>query len=235
MADPLRLRPEDRPDFEAVLHLALTSTDIQAALGADPTGRATARLRLRALGDADETAAAARAEYGTYLALRTSAEPDQPPHPAAGSLLPALAVLTPLIAATSAAVLLVLGYVLQLTDTEGTLPGSLVTAGWVLTLIAGTSALLAFAATLRTAIRGGDGTARAARVQQARQNWQRALLDRGLLPHLRRCLREDPVLRPTPPLGVRTADPHDSRNATNPKEHPSHVGQPEQGPADQPQ
>ncbi|MER7404795.1 hypothetical protein ABT373_20430 [Streptomyces sp. NPDC000070] len=235
MADPLRLRPEDRPDFEAMLHLALSTTDIQAALGADPTGRATARLRLRALGDADETAAAARAEYGTYLAWRTSGEPDQQPHPAGGSLLPALAVLTPLIAATSAAVLLVLGYVLQLTDTEGTLPGSLVTAGWVLTLIAGTSALLAFAAMLRTAIGGGDGTAHAARLQQARQNWQRALLDRGLLPHLRRCLREDPALRTTPLLGVRTAHSHDSRNATHPKEHPSHVGQPDQGPADQPQ
>ncbi|WP_063827527.1 hypothetical protein [Streptomyces qaidamensis] len=235
MADPLRLRQEDRPDFEAVLHLALTTTDIPAALNADPTGQATARLRLRALGDADEIAATARAEYGTYLALRTSAEPDPPPHRAAGSLLPALAVLTPLIAAASAAVLLVLGYLLQLTGTEDTLPGSLVTAGWVLTLIAGSSALLAFAAMLRTAIRGGDGTAHEARVQQARQNWQRALLDRGMLPHLRRCLREDPSLRPTPTLGVRTAHFHDSRTATNPKEHPSHVGQPEQGPADQPQ
>ncbi|MFF9761331.1 MULTISPECIES: hypothetical protein [Streptomyces] len=235
MADPLRLRPEDRPDFEAVLHLALTTTDVQAALSADPTGRATARLRLRALGDADETAAAARAEYGAYLALRTSAEPGPPPRPAAGNLLPALAVLTPLVAAASAAVLLVLGHLLRLADAEGPLPGSLFTAGWVLTLIAGAGALLAFAAMLRTAIRDGGGTAHAARLQQARENWQRALLDRGLLPHLRRCLREDPPTCPTPPPGVRTAPSHDSRTATHPKEHPSHVGQPDQGPADQPQ
>ncbi|MFE9029044.1 hypothetical protein ACFYOA_22765 [Streptomyces iakyrus] len=235
MADPLCLRPEDRPDFEAVLHLALTATDIQAALGACPTDRATARLRLRALGDADEIAAAARAEYSTYLSLRTSSQPDPPPGPAAGSLLPALAVLTPLIAATSAAALLVLGYLLQLTGTEDTLPGSLINAGWVLTLIAGASALLAFVAMLRTAIGGGDGTAREARVQQARQNWQRALLNRGLLPHLRRCLREDPPLYSAPPLGVHTTESQHSRTATNPKEHPSHAGQPEQGPADQPQ
>ncbi|MFF6874692.1 hypothetical protein ACFY9S_05020 [Streptomyces sp. NPDC012474] len=235
MADPLRLRPEDRPDFEAVLHLALATTDIQAVLSADPTGQATARLRLRALGDADEIAAAARAEYGTYLTLRTSAEPDPPPRPATGSVLPALAVLTPLIAATSAAVLLVLGYLLRLTDAKGSLPGSLVTAGWVLTLIAGTSALIAFAAMLRTAIRGGDGAAHSARLQQSRQNWQRALLDRGLLPHLRRCLREGPALRPTPPLGVRTAHSYDSLTAATSKEPPSHVGQSEQGPADQPQ
>ncbi|MFF5310304.1 hypothetical protein [Streptomyces massasporeus] len=235
MADPLRLRQEARPDFEAVPHLALTTTDIPAALNADATGRATARLRLRALGDADETAATARAEYGTYLALRASAEPDPPPHRAAGDLLPALAVLTPLIAAASAAVLLLLGYVLQLTGTQDTLPGSLVTAGWVLTLIAGSSALLAFAALPRTARRGGDGTSHEARVRQARKNWQRALLDRGMLPHLRRRLREDPSLRPDPTLGVRTARFHHSRNVTHPKEHPSHVGQPEQGPADQPQ
>jgi hypothetical protein len=58
---------------------------------------------------------------------------------------------------------------------------------------------------LRTAIRGGDRTAHAARLQQARQNWQRALLDQGLLPHLRRYLREDPPFCPTPPLGVHTA------------------------------
>ncbi|PNG17431.1 hypothetical protein, partial [Streptomyces cahuitamycinicus] len=197
MADLLRLRQEDRPDFAAVLHLALTTTDIHAALNPDPTGQATTRLRLRALGDADEIAATARAEYCTYLALRASAQPDQQPHPAAGRLLPTLAVLTPLIAAASAAVLLVLGYLLQLTGTEDTLPGSLVTAGWVLTLIAGCSACLAFAAMLRTAIHGGDGTEHEAGVQQARQNWQRALLDRGMLPHLRRCLREDPSLRPT--------------------------------------
>ncbi|WP_328344288.1 hypothetical protein OG873_31995 [Streptomyces violaceus] len=235
MADPLRLRPEDRPDFEAVLNLALGTADVQEELRADPTGRATARLRLRALGDADETAAAASEEYGTYLTLRTSAQPDPPSRPTAGSLLPALAVLTPLIAATSAAVLLVLGYLLELSDAERALPGSLITAGWVLTLIAGTSALLAFAALLRTAMRGGDGSAHSARLQQARLDWHQALLDRGMLPHLRRQLREDPSLRRTTPLGVRTADSHDSRTATNPKEHPSHVGQPGQGPADQPQ
>ncbi|MFI2634332.1 hypothetical protein ACH5A2_28720 [Streptomyces collinus] len=202
MADPLRLRPKDRPDFEAVLHLALGAADIREALRADPTGRTTARLRLRALGDADEIAAAASEEYGTYLTLRASAQPDPPRRSAADSLLPALAVLTPLVAATSAAVLLVLGYLLQLTDTEDALPGSLITAGWVLTLIAGTSALLAFAALLRTAIRGGYGTRHSARLQQARLDWHQALLDRGILPHLRRHLREDLPLRPTPPWGA---------------------------------
>ncbi|GGW73963.1 hypothetical protein [Streptomyces griseoloalbus] len=232
MADPLRLRPEDRPDFEAVLRLAFTTAEIQNVLSADPTGRAAARLRLRALGDADETAASAREEYGTYLALRASAPPDPPRRPTAGTLLPALTVLTPLVAIASAAALLVLGHLLRLTDGEGTLPGSLITAGWVLTLIAGTSALLAFAALLRTAIRDSDESTHAARVQRSRMDWQQALLERGVLPRLRRYLREDPALRSSPSVAVRTAAPHP---ATARKEHPCHVGRPGQGTADRTQ
>ncbi|MPY57470.1 hypothetical protein [Streptomyces spongiae] len=68
-------------------------------------------------------------------------------------LLTALAILTPPLAVTSAVALLVLGHVLQLADVRGALPGSLVTAGWILALVAGLSALLAFAALLNTAIR----------------------------------------------------------------------------------
>ncbi|GAB2972032.1 hypothetical protein GCM10023080_040040 [Streptomyces pseudoechinosporeus] len=49
MAHPSGLRPQDRADFEAVLHLALNTPDILSALRADPTGRAATRLRLRAL------------------------------------------------------------------------------------------------------------------------------------------------------------------------------------------
>ncbi|WP_063759484.1 hypothetical protein [Streptomyces sp. NRRL S-37] len=235
MADPLRLRPEDRPDFEAVLRLALGTADVREALGADPTGRAAERLRLRALGDADGIAVAARAEYGAYLAARTSARSGPPFHPVTGSLLPALAVLTPLVATASAAVLLVLGYLLRLADTGSALPGSLITAGWILTLIAGTSALLAFAALLRTAVRGGDGSAHSARTQRARLDWHQALLHRGLLPHLRRHLREEPFPHPAPPPAVRPSHPHDAHTTSNPEEHPSHVGQHEQRPADQPQ
>ncbi|MFF1273042.1 hypothetical protein ACFVZC_06480 [Streptomyces marokkonensis] len=229
MADPLRLHPEDRPDFESVLRLALTDADIQKALSTDPAGQASARLRLRALGDADVMAAAACEAYGTYLALRASTQPDPPRRPTAGPLLPALTVLTPLVATASAAVLLALGHLLQLTDTEGALPGSLVSAGWVLTLIAGAGALLAFTTLLRTAMRGDDESADAARLQQSRVNWQQALLDRGVLPRLRQYLHEDPAVLSTPPLAVRTIDSRGPRTATGSKEHPSPSGQPECG------
>ncbi|MFE7836159.1 hypothetical protein ACFU53_08905 [Streptomyces sp. NPDC057474] len=119
-------------------------------------------------------------------------------------LLPLLAVLAPSLAASSAAVVLVLGHLLQLAGVQGTLPGSLTAAGWTLALFAATSAVLAFAALFRTALRGPGGPAHPARPQQARLVWQQALLHRGMLPHLRRCLREDPSLRPprqTGPVG----------------------------------
>jgi hypothetical protein len=67
VADPLPLRPEDRPDFEAVLRRALTTTDIRETLDADPSGRAAARLRRLVLANADEIAAAAHEEYGAYV------------------------------------------------------------------------------------------------------------------------------------------------------------------------
>jgi hypothetical protein len=167
VADPSGLRPQDRADFEAVLHLAPNTPDILGALRADPTGRAATRLRLRALADADEIAAAAYGEYRTYLtcvALNTSARGTTPRRPA--GLVAALAVLTPPVAASSAAVLLVLGYLLQLTDVRGTLPGSLITAGWILTLVATLSALIALAALLGTAIRGRGASTHPARLEQ---------------------------------------------------------------------
>lgn len=59
VAEPSRLRPEDRADFEAVPHPALSTADIRGALGADPTGRAATQLRAHALAHADDITAAA--------------------------------------------------------------------------------------------------------------------------------------------------------------------------------
>lgn len=196
MSDPVGLRPEERADFEAVLHLALSTPDIRSALRADPTGGAAARLRVRALADADEITTAAHREYQAYLTcLFLNASAEETEAGAESESLPALAVLTPLVAGPSAAVLLLLGYVLQLADAQGTLPGSLVTAGWVLGTIAGLSALVGLVALLGSAVLGCGPSAHSARLEQARLDWQRALLERGLLPHLRRYVGEDPALR----------------------------------------
>ncbi|MGA6225040.1 hypothetical protein ACPESV_32450 [Streptomyces umbrinus] len=214
MAGPTRLRPEDRADFEDVLRQALSTTDIRTALLADPTSAAATRLRAQALRAVDEITAAASDEYREYLAARTvvergrrsrtagepgrqsgtTVEHDRQSQPAGpGALLPALAALTPPIAGTAAAVLLVLGYSLRLADAQGPMGGSLVAAGWVFALIAVASTLAGLTALLCTALRTrpghGDRTGASARnLHHARARWQRALLERGMLPYLRRQL-----------------------------------------------
>ncbi|RZB18855.1 hypothetical protein StrepF001_07835 [Streptomyces sp. F001] len=216
MVAPSPLRPEDRPDFEAVLHLALNTPDIRNTLRSDPTttGPTAARLRTRALANADESTAAAQREYRTYLTLHTSAQPGTSRGHADGSLLPAVAVLTPPGAASSAAILLMLGYVFQLADIQGTLPGSLVTAGWVLALVAATSTLAALTALLTTAMRGRGGSVQPARLEQARLDWQRALLTHGMLPYLRRCIGEEPSVGPAAPTTQPPADPTAESNGS---------------------
>ncbi|QFQ95507.1 hypothetical protein F9278_04130 [Streptomyces phaeolivaceus] len=219
---PTGLRPEDRADFEAVLRLALDAPDIRDALRADANGLAVRRLRVRAAADADTIVAAAHVEYAAYLAAlttaagaaRTGGDSADARHTGGAwearavedsegrawrratdaELLPLVAVLTPSLAASSAAVVLVLGHLLRLTGVRGTLPGSLVAAGWTLTLFAAVSVLLAFAALFRTALRGPGDPACPGGPEQARLAWQEALLHRGMLPHLRRCLHEDPSL-----------------------------------------
>ncbi|MEH0631874.1 hypothetical protein QBA35_00470 [Streptomyces bottropensis] len=203
---PTGLRPEDRADFEAVLCRALDTPEIRDALRADPSGLAERRLRVRASADAHAIVAAAGGEYRAYLtALVSAAGADASgagrckQRSADARSLPLPAVLTPSLAACSAAVVLVLGCLLRLIGVRGTLPGSLLAAGWTLALFAVTSALVALAALLRTALRGPGGPAEPARPEQTRLVWQQALLHRGMLPHLRRCLREDPSLSETSP------------------------------------
>jgi hypothetical protein len=181
VADPPRLHPEDRADFEAVLDLALTTADIHGAVRADPTGRTTSHLRAHALAHADDITAAAGEPYDAYLAARTAARQDARRPLDTGSLLPALAVLTPLVAATSAGSLLLLGSLLQVVGAPGPLPGSLVAAGWTLALAAAVTGLLGLAALLRSAL-----ARRTDRVEHARLAWRQAMLDRGMLPHLLR-------------------------------------------------
>ncbi|QNP71319.1 hypothetical protein IAG44_19025 [Streptomyces roseirectus] len=168
MAVPHHLRPEDRADFEETLRLALVRTGQRD-------------LKEQALADADVIIAASGTEYAAYVALRRDASrtPD-----AQSTALAALAVLTPIVSATSAAFLLLAGYVLQLADVSASLADSLVTAGWVLGVVAVLSTLLAVAALVRTAVRDRRGPASPAEVEQARLEWKRALLERGLVPYL---------------------------------------------------
>jgi hypothetical protein len=198
VADLSRLRPHDRADFEAVLHHALGTADIRGALGADPTGRAAAHLRAHALARADDIAAAADEPYRSYLAVRRVARHEARGPLGAGSLLPALAVLTPLVAGTSAAALLLTGGLLHVAGTLGPLPGSLVAAGWTLALVAAVTGLVTLAALLHTALRRRGAPPAADQVEHARLVWRQELLDRGMLPHLRRHLMPHPETAITP-------------------------------------
>ncbi|MCI3240628.1 MULTISPECIES: hypothetical protein [Streptomyces] len=185
------LRPEDRADFERALSLALGADDIRSALRDDPTGRATVRLRDRALGDAEAIAAAAGDEYLAFLAARDAAtNPEAAASrriPAAGNTLwAALAVLVPLVSAAAAVILLLTGYALRLADTATRPASSVVKAGWLLALVAVVTAGFSLWALLRTALNQRTGTS----LNQAREHWQQALLERGIRPYLRRHLPE---------------------------------------------
>ncbi|MGW0950287.1 hypothetical protein ACWD4O_48365 [Streptomyces sp. NPDC002623] len=204
MSDPPRLRAQDLADFEAVLDLALAGPEIRAVLLDDATGVARERLRTGAFRAADTITAAAAAEYGAYLAARETAE-HGPDHGADddGSVAPALLVLTPLVSAASAVVVSALGHGLRLAAVPGPMPHSLVTAGWMLAVVAAVSTLVALVALMRTAVRQRGGTPSVEdRPERARLVWRRALLDRGMLPHLRRRVAEDASLRSTPPIHV---------------------------------
>ncbi|QDQ09351.1 hypothetical protein [Streptomyces spectabilis] len=205
----LRLRPEDRADFAWVLALALDVTEIRTALAQSPVAPDTARLRARALADADAIAATAAGEYRTYLRARAAVMPSPaataPPAGAprigqgAGALLPALAVLTPLISAVAATVFLLFGYGLRFATPRSQAATTLVTAGWVCALAMAVSTGIGLCALLAAALRGRARTPsghplplRNPAAERARSAWHQALLEHGLLPYLRRELTVSP-------------------------------------------
>ncbi|MDG9720148.1 hypothetical protein [Streptomyces sp. DH24] len=221
MNEPGRLEAVDRADFEHTLHVALNTTDIREALQ-KPTAQVTAeQLRARALTAADTLAAETATEYAALLRLRTAAapaptgRPRQPtPATAGNGLLAALAVLTPALSAAAAAIFLLLGYGLQLAGAQQHLAISLIRAGWVAGAVAVLAAAAAGAALLITAARH-RATSRnpqqdAASLAQAHAAWRQALLERGLLPFLRRELHHPP----TPAPQSRPASPPAQRNAS---------------------
>ncbi|WP_063734487.1 hypothetical protein [Streptomyces sp. RTd22] len=196
---PPALRPEDEPDVERVLRKALNTPEIRAALRRHGSAgsAATGRLRARVLAERTGIAAAAAPEYAAYLRQRTAKAPDVRTGPAASAtagvrgLLPALAVLAPVLAAAATAVFLLLGSVLGLGGPGRELGDALLTAGQTaavvtaVTTACGVAWLLSTAAAHRTPA-PTSGTPGAA---EAREAWRRALLERGVLPYLRAELR----------------------------------------------
>ncbi|GAA0493211.1 hypothetical protein [Streptomyces olivaceiscleroticus] len=209
------LRARDRADFERLVDRALSTGELARAVRADRTGELGGQLRADALTEAAQLAEAAAPEYRTYLALRegatgagAGADVDAGAGAGVGAsgeagqgrwrgVLPLLGVLVPSLAAVAAAVFFLLGYLLRPAASQRALADALITAGQVsvvvtaASLACGVAGLLGTAARHRAATPGG-ADASGERLRQAREAWQLALLERGIVPHLERRLRAAP-------------------------------------------
>ncbi|WP_030620244.1 hypothetical protein [Streptomyces sclerotialus] len=195
------LRARDQADFERLVERGLSTGEVARAVRADPTGELTRSLRDGALAEAALLAAEAAPEYRTYLALREEAEGgaggagtgDAAERRGRG-LLPLLGVLVPSLAAVAAVVFFLLGYLLRLAASQRPLADALITAGQVAVVLTAVSLACGVAGLLGTAARhrAAGADAPEERLRRAREAWQLALLERGIVPYLERQLRSAP-------------------------------------------
>ncbi|MBI0294183.1 hypothetical protein JBE04_06730 [Streptomyces sp. PRKS01-29] len=210
------LQPEDRPDFERVLRQALNTPEIRRALRQHSSSddAETERLRSEALAESAAITAAAAPEYDAYLRQRATTAPSVAPPDRIGparaatggmrGLLPAVAVLTPVLGAAATAVFLLLGYVVSVSASGRELGDQLLTAGKSAAVVTAVTTVIGVTWLLITASRhrssSTDSTPNTSRATAAaREAWQRALLERGILPFLRDRLRQAKPIEPTDP------------------------------------
>ncbi|WP_406007964.1 hypothetical protein OG440_18795 [Streptomyces sp. NBC_00637] len=104
------------------------------------------------------------------------------------------AVLTPVLAGAAAVIFLLVGYLLRALDPEQAFARTMVAAGWTFGAVAVAAILVATVALLLTALRNrpsleaGPYGELSEEVDQAREAWREALLQRGILPFLREAL-----------------------------------------------
>ncbi|MFI1334028.1 hypothetical protein ACH4U7_28775 [Streptomyces sp. NPDC020845] len=212
---PQALDAADRPDFEQVLHQALNTPEIRTALrNGSAEGPDLEELRSQALADAASIAVAAATEYGAYVRQRAPALPDATaggpavsgdrpadgsgvgPGPGGQGLLPALAVLTPVLATVATVVFLLLGHTLGLSASQHRMADTLLTAAHTTAVIAAVTTAAGAIWLFTTAVRHrATPVDRAERhrdgIAAARDAWRLALLERGVLPYLRGRLRDN--------------------------------------------
>ncbi|MEU8626028.1 hypothetical protein [Streptomyces sp. NPDC048669] len=203
MDGPGQVQPRDRIHFERVLDQALNSPSVREALSRADGAVNAEQLRTRALAASTGIAAAADAEYHGLLQVRGRADTSGGVRPSAGGssgfrsgLMTALVVLTPSVVAVAAALFLLLGYGLRLSGAQPHLADGLVTAGWTAALVAAAAALAGIIAMIVAASRNRSTSYDAysgderPEVVQERERWQRALLERGMVPFLHHGVRE---------------------------------------------
>ncbi|MFF2945205.1 hypothetical protein ACFVSQ_35720 [Streptomyces niveus] len=161
----MRLRDEDRATYTEALDDVIGSTEIQRRLAR--SGVKASQLRVLGLAEGPRVASTAEREYRSYLALRQRARGEAPLMPSlsgpgrqqvyGAGLLPVLAVLTPVLAITAAALFLLLGYGLRLADSAAAVAGNLVHAGWISLGIGALAAAVGVLGLYRTASRHRGG------------------------------------------------------------------------------
>ncbi|GCD44195.1 hypothetical protein [Streptomyces paromomycinus] len=200
------LRTEVDAAFAHALGQALASPEVGEAMRRAPGAADREQLRTQAHRERDTLCAAAAPEYATYARLRSAngAPPPDAAHPepltsadSGGGLLPALAVLVPSLGAVAAVLFLAIGFGMRLVGFHRQFADELVYAGWLAAGIAAAATVAGLAWMLVTAARNrsattADGTPGTdagtgelePEVAQARAAWQRALLERAVLPFL---------------------------------------------------
>lgn len=225
------LLAEDRPEFERVLDEALDTAHQRPELTAVGQRLNAIQLRTMAMNASALITAAAATEYGHYVTVREEARTPSAAAPGTDAVTAAsavsavtdtsgttgagavavAAVLTPLLAGTAAVIFLLVGYLLTMLTPEPAFARTLLTAGWLFGALAAAGMLVAAVGLLMTALRngsaqspGGRGGERAKEVEQAREAWRDALLERGVVPFLRDALT-DPGTAPAAPAPRRPA------------------------------
>lgn len=233
---PQHLLNEDRLEFERVLDEALRSAPQRPELVAATQRLNTEQLRTAALNASALIAAAAATEYQHYVKVREELRHPAPSTPSAADVtgildpdgaaglattmegvaettgagaMAVVAVLTPVLAGTAAAIFLLVGYILKMLDPQPAFARTMLTTGWVFGALTAAAILVAGVGLLITALRNrssyddGPYGDLPADVAEARDAWREALLERGIVPFL---LREatgpgtpDAPPRTTPP------------------------------------
>lgn len=206
------LLAEDRPEYERVLDEALRTAHHRPELAAVGQRLNAEQLRTMAMSATALVAAAAAVEYDHYVKVREEVRTRPVPSAdRAGSVLAmgdtteatgagalaVVAVLTPVLAGTAAAIFLIAGYLLTMLTPEPAFAQTLLTTGWVFGALTAAGILVAAIGLLLTALRNGStafpegrGSERTQEVERAREAWREALLERGVVPFLREALAD---------------------------------------------
>ncbi|MER5930235.1 hypothetical protein [Streptomyces sp. NPDC002054] len=205
------LLAEDRPEFDRLLDEVLRTAHDRPELTALGERLNAEQLRTMATNASVLLTTAAAAEYDHYVKVRGelreaalaahsahSAAADVAADGPAGAGIGAMvAVLAPVLAGTAMVIFLLVGWIMKMVEPEPAFAETILTAGWLFGALTVVGLLFAVVGLLVTAVRNratevaADASETVSEeVLQAREAWQHALLERGILPFLREALAD---------------------------------------------